>query len=207
MQTRTKLTLVILTLIAIASFSIFFTDLKLAAWLQTFYSTLAKPAHVINSVMDERVVLFGSAALFLLFRFCFSSFFFHMLFFHIVITQSLGQTVIRLIKVFVGRARPYMALEHGHNYLNLCSFSSDFHSFPSGHSLCLFIVASSLSYRFPKYTYLFFPLAFILAFTRAILLKHFLSDILISLVLALLLGKLVYHFSYAIVDKKVLNPS
>ena len=195
----------LLSLLMIAASFIIFFDIAIGNYIKTIESPLQSFARPFNSFIDERIVLISSVLLFLIFRFVFSYFSIHMLFLHMLVTQCIGQLSLRIIKVVVGRARPFVAIESGYNFLRSMNFSTDFHSFPSGHALGIFIIASSLSYRFPKYTLLFFPIAFVLALSRVALLEHFISDILTSLVLALLLSKLVYFFSYEIVDRRTLN--
>lgn len=185
--------------------TLFFFDLPLSYKMQNHYALLKPVSTVLNSLVKQSSVLTINVLLFFIFRFAFSFFSIHILFFHMLVTQCLGQLVVRIIKVVVGRARPYWALNESVTHFSPFSFLDQFHSLPSGHSLVIFIVASSLSYQWPKWKIFFFATAAIFALCRFALLQHFLSDITLSLIIALILSKCVHYFSYQIVEKNTLN--
>ena len=82
--------------------------------------------------------------------------------------------ITQIIKHLIGRPRPNHTLGEGFNFLN---FDSSFHSFPSGHTSTIFIVALVFSMFTPRLKYFYFCCASIIALSRVIVGAHFLTDI------------------------------
>lgn len=90
------------------------------------------------------------------------------------------------LKAVFGRARPelwFQLHEYGFYWFQT---QSRYWSFPSGHSAVILGAVSSLILLFPKYRYFFIVPGCFIAFTRIVLEKHYLSDVLIAFYLALL---------------------
>ena len=83
----------------------------------------------------------------------------------------------QLIKHIVGRPRPNYSVENGSFGFEFFSFESSLHSFPSGHTSTIFVVAFALSMLTPKIKiyYIFFGL--IVSLSRVIVGAHFFSDV------------------------------
>lgn len=94
----------------------------------------------------------------------------------------------QFIKHFVGRARPRVTDETVFIGPN---FHINFDSFPSGHTAVAFAIAYILSAMYPRYTALFYAFAVLTAFDRLIGLSHFVSDIIASVVLGVLIGRFI----------------
>ena len=108
--------------------------------------------------------------------------------FYIFLLFSLLVTgiITQLLKHIVGRPRPnYSTLDQyiGFEFFNL---SSEFHSFPSGHTSTIFAVALTVSYFLPKTKYFVLFFALIIAFSRIIVGAHFFTDIIGGVVVAYL---------------------
>ena len=86
-----------------------------------------------------------------------------------IITQSL--------KHLVGRPRPNHVSEADYLGINFFNFDSAFHSFPSGHTSTIFVVAIVLSFVLPKLKYFLLFLSFIVCISRVVVGAHYLSDI------------------------------
>ena len=69
----------------------------------------------------------------------------------------------------------------------------DKYSFPSGHSITAFAVATSLGLFYPQLLAVLLTAAFLIAASRIILGMHFLSDVLAGCFLGILLGLVSYH--------------
>ncbi len=93
-----------------------------------------------------------------------------------------------ILKLTVARARPYLFLEDGITGFAFGNFGHSFRSFPSSHSAVavalalLFIAYSGGNYRYTPWIFVV-----LIAVTRIVLQKHFISDILIGV----LIGQLV----------------
>ena len=91
-----------------------------------------------------------------------------------------GSIVLHTIKIFLGRRRPRDDFEHGLYGFLFFTWSLQYNSFPSGHALTIFCVATWASALVPPLAPLWFALAAYLATTRALLTSHFLSDVVIG---------------------------
>jgi undecaprenyl-diphosphatase len=69
----------------------------------------------------------------------------------------------------------------------------DKYSFPSGHSITAFAVATSLGLFYPQLLAVLLTGAFLIAASRIILGMHFLSDVLVGCALGVLLGLVSFH--------------
>ncbi|MGQ0741788.1 MAG: phosphatase PAP2 family protein [Alphaproteobacteria bacterium] len=96
---------------------------------------------------------------------------------------------LHTIKIFVGRRRPRDHFQHGLYGFEFFRFETQHDSFPSGHALTIFCVATVASGAWPALTPIWFTLAFLLALTRALLASHFLSDVLIGAALGLIVSR------------------
>jgi membrane-associated phospholipid phosphatase len=68
-------------------------------------------------------------------------------------------------------------------------------SFPSGHSVTAFALACVLSRAYPRWTFLFYGLAGLVALSRIYLAKHFPSDVVAGAAIGLLAGWIVCRFA------------
>jgi membrane-associated phospholipid phosphatase len=92
----------------------------------------------------------------------------------------LGSVVLHTAKLFLGRRRPRDDFEHGLYGFVYFTWSLQYNSFPSGHALTIFTVATWSTALMPALAPLWFAIAFYLSATRAFLAVHFLSDVAIG---------------------------
>jgi len=97
-----------------------------------------------------------------------------------LVSLAIGSAILHTMKFFLGRRRPRDELE-----LNLYGFMPwrfdlQYDSFPSGHALTIFCVAVIASGAIPALAPLWFAIALYLAFTRAALTAHYLSDVFVG---------------------------
>lgn len=97
-----------------------------------------------------------------------------------------GLFVVRGLKIAIGRPRPGMLLAHGDWLPQPFSFESTHMSCPSSHAFAIFVVATALSLHFPRYRWFFWSGAALLAISRIALDKHYLSDVVLGAMLAVI---------------------
>lgn len=96
---------------------------------------------------------------------------------YIISSVSLTWLVTYIIKITLGRTRPSLFIEKDLFQLSLMKFADVMNSFPSAHSSTAFALATSVSLLYPKYKYFLFFYAFMIALSRIVIGKHYLSDV------------------------------
>ena len=114
--------------------------------------------------------------------------------FEILIAQCLSVAFARIFKILIGRARPDIFLKKGVYGFYGFEWDHHFHSFPSGHSIAAFTLASSLALLFPRFRVYFFSVATLLTTSRIFLLDHFASDIIGTAAISLVIAGGVHYF-------------
>ena len=109
-----------------------------------------------------------------------SKIFFIFLFTATLITGVLTQ----LIKHIIGRPRPNYSSENSIFGFEFFSFESSLHSFPSGHTSTIFIVALALSMLTPKIKIYYIFFALIVGLSRVVVGAHFFTDVIGGIVIA-----------------------
>ena len=90
----------------------------------------------------------------------------------------LSGIVTQILKHIVGRPRPKMLLSEYQSFdINLLSFNSNFHSFPSGHTSTIFSIVFVFYFLFPVIKKYIISLGIFIALTRLIIGAHYLSDV------------------------------
>lgn len=107
----------------------------------------------------------------------------------LLLSLAIASAILHTIKLFIGRRRPRDDFQHGFYGFELTLFDTQHDSFPSGHSLTIFCVATVLSAAWPMLAPLWFVFATYLALTRAMLTSHFLSDVMIGAALGLIVAR------------------
>jgi membrane-associated phospholipid phosphatase len=97
--------------------------------------------------------------------------------------------VVLGLKAVVGRARPYTGL--GSHHFKPFSFSSDYYSFPSGHSVSAFAVATVIAdqTKFLLVDVLAYTVSTLVAVSRVHESKHWASDVFIGAAIGYFIGK------------------
>ena len=115
-------------------------------------------------------------------------------FFEILVAQCLSIAFVRVFKIIIGRARPDIFLKKEIYGFYGFKWDHHFHSFPSGHSMAAFTLATSLALLFPRFRIYFFSIAALLTTSRIFLLGHFPSDVIGTAAIALMIAGGVHHF-------------
>lgn len=115
-----------------------------------------------------------------------------------VLSSSL---VCGLLKINLGRARPDKLFSQDLYGFYGFSLNSDFWSFPSGHAATIMSVVFSLSILFPKWSYRFISFGVLIVATRLILTCHYLSDVLVSMYLSLLIVGVLNNYRQRLLNR------
>jgi len=131
------------------------------------------------------------------------------LFLYTIICLLITGIITQAIKHVIGRARPNYTHLDGSSAFDFFTINSNFHSFPSGHSSTIFILALIFSSILPRLKYCFLGFAFLVALSRIVVGAHFLSDIIGGMFVALISFKflnlfLEYNFIH-LKPKKIKN--
>ena len=95
----------------------------------------------------------------------------------IFLTILLSGVTAQIFKHIIGRPRPILYNSFEKTSLEIFSFDSKWHSFPSGHTTTIFAFIFCLIFLFPKIKNILIIIAVIIASTRVIVGAHFISDI------------------------------
>lgn len=106
---------------------------------------------------------------------------------YIFMTNLLAGLLVWVIKVPFGRARPVEFFQENIYGFQWFRIEPHFTSFPSGHTITIISTVVAFSLLFPKWKYLLLPLGALVAFSRVVLTKHYMSDV----VFASFLGTMV----------------
>ena len=113
-----------------------------------------------------------------------------------LLAVMLGGLSGQVVKNLACRSRP-LAEKSGQFFVEFPCLGkgAGFISFPSGHSVTAFAIAFVLSRTYPRYAFLFYGLAGLVALSRVYLAKHFPSDVVAGAAIGLLAGWIVCRFS------------
>ena len=92
-----------------------------------------------------------------------------------------------LVKILIMRPRPFEILE------TASIVSTNLSSFPSGHSMAAFALLPFVSVMWEKYSYAFWLMAILIAFSRIYLQVHYLSDIVAGAFIGYLISVIYIH--------------
>ena len=107
-----------------------------------------------------------------------------------------GSIVLHTAKLFLGRRRPRDDFEHGLYGFVFFTWSLQYNSFPSGHALTIFTLATWATALMPVLAPLWFALALYLSATRACLAVHFLSDVAIGAGIGIIATRLTMTLAF-----------
>jgi membrane-associated phospholipid phosphatase len=99
---------------------------------------------------------------------------------HFLLALMVAGVPTHLLKILVGRQRPHCSQIFDSHVFRHFAFDPHFHSFPSGHSEFVFCVMTVASFRWRKWSEIFFFIAIMISLSRVLLLQHFLSDVAIG---------------------------
>ena len=109
----------------------------------------------------------------------------------VVFTAVLGTGIfVIIVKMIVGRARPYMGDIGFHPF----TYGADFASWPSGHTTSAFAFAMAASMAFPALRWPLMAIAALTGFSRMVLGVHYLGDVIMGATIGTLGAVLIYNW-------------
>jgi membrane-associated phospholipid phosphatase len=106
-----------------------------------------------------------------------------------LIAMLIASAILHSTKLVLGRRRPRDYFEHRLTGVRLFALDGQYDSFPSGHSVTIFCVATLASALTPWLAPLWFLIAAFLSSTRALLNSHYLSDVLFGAALGTIVAR------------------
>lgn len=107
----------------------------------------------------------------------------------LLVSMVFASAILHTIKLILGRRRPRDYFEHGLYGVRAFALDTQYDSFPSGHAVTIFCVATIASLALPALAPLWFTIATLLALTRTMLTSHYLSDVLFGASLGLVVAR------------------
>ena len=111
----------------------------------------------------------------------------------LVLLYGIQSGVLYGLKYLIQRQRPLLFLEMA-SKLSKGSREILDPSFPSGHAVYGFMIATLLAYRFPRYRVIFFIVAGLIGWTRIYLGLHYPTDVIAGALLGYGITKLFLHY-------------
>ena len=97
--------------------------------------------------------------------------------FHLFVSLLGSGILLQILKFAIGRQRPHRTPTFEALVFKPFTLEPYFNSLPSGHSQVMFCVAATLTLLKPRWAWAFYLIAAGFAFTRVLILQHFLSDV------------------------------
>jgi membrane-associated phospholipid phosphatase len=115
---------------------------------------------------------------------------------YIFMTNIVAGIGVWFIKIPFGRMRPEFYLKENLYGFQWFEINHKITSFPSGHTITAISTAVGLSLLFPKWKYLFLPIGVIIALSRVVCTKHFMSDVVFASFLGSMVAILLYKYYF-----------
>lgn len=157
-----------------------FVDVPLTYHAQSTWHSLYIPMRIISIIISPPTQLLIWSCIFVYFLFIKKSAKYAQLFYPIAASLILSNTLVRIVKVIVGRSRPHVLLSSGIYHLNMISFERIFSSLPSGHATTVGCIMGFLAAKYPRKGLLFILLSLMISLSRVFIAAHYLSDILVG---------------------------
>ncbi|WP_367607163.1 phosphatase PAP2 family protein [Legionella sp. W05-934-2] len=110
------------------------------------------------------------------------------------LTLIATNSIATILKTLCGRARPMLWFDqHMYGFYGP-TWNADFWSFPSGHTVTIMSIMWSLCFIYSKYCVIWLGVGIIVVATRIVLLQHYLSDVLASAYLSLVVAVFIYRY-------------
>lgn len=128
-----------------------------------------------------------AAALFLIFRFVWRKPLHAAQALFVLLSVAATGIFVDILKVIFGRSRPDLLLHHDIFQFFFFRFGREYNSFPSGHTAAAMAAGIALALIFPRYRVAALTGAIVLACTRFITTQHYISDVVASSMIAVVI--------------------
>lgn len=169
-------------------------DIPVAVYCRSLSRSVLDVAEIVTKAGESKWYFMVFVPLFLILRFILKNKALAMKLLFLVLAISVSGVVNMIAKWIAGRNRPINLFQfdfYGFNYFEVIYEST---SFPSGHSLTVFALATAFTILFPRAGFLAFPAAAAIAASRVILTSHFVSDIIAGAVLGIICTLALKHY-------------
>lgn len=184
--------MVLISTVIVTLICYFFIDIPLAHLCKTSPSVVKKGARFFSNLIDPKYHIFFWPFLYFVFRFLYKKEILANRCLLVLVTIPTSFIMTEILKKILGRARPELLFSHEQYGFTFFTLSNHFSSFPSGHACTIGAICGAFACLYPRLWVPLFLLSFILGFTRVILTAHFLSDVMIGVVIGFLVAQWVY---------------
>ncbi len=162
-----------------ASISYHFWDIPLAYCFRGLDQTIVDLFEIITQAGDSLWYFIILIPLYLLMRFLWENEKWSARTLFLLLAVTLSGLLNILIKWFAGRNRPINLFESdlfGFDYFSIF-YLHESTSFPSGHTVTAFVLATALGFMFPRFRWIAFLAAALVGVSRVVITAHYLSDV------------------------------
>lgn len=194
MKKRWIALLVIISGAFLACFSYSQWDIPVAYACRGLSRSVLDMAEIITAAGDSKWYFILFVPTFIFFRFVNNNRAWAMKMLFLVLAISASGLMNTLIKWIAGRNRPINLFNHGLFGFDFFETVYELNSFPSGHALIPFSLATALSILFPRVGFLAFLPAAAIASSRVLLTSHFVSDVIAGAVIGVVCTLVVKYY-------------
>lgn len=188
----------------ISGISYFQWDIQMAYAYRGLDRQFLDIAQIITSAGDSKWYFLALAAAFFLFSFILKSKNWSRKILFLALVLSASGLLNMLLKWICGRSRPINLFLHGIYGFHFFALGYEWNSFPSGHSATVFSLATALSILSPRFGFLAFIPATVVASSRVLITSHYLSDVIAGACVGIIGALLVKYYFGALSKKKKL---
>lgn len=116
--------------------------------------------------------------------------------FYIFMTNVVAGIGVWFFKIPFGRMRPEFYLKENLYGFEWFEINPKLASFPSGHTITVISSAVALGLLFPKWKYLFLFLGAMVAFSRVVVTKHYMSDVVFASFLGTVVAIVLHQYYF-----------
>lgn len=152
-------------------------DITIAYMCRGLSRRILDMAEIVTIAGDSKWYFILFVPAFLIFRFFLKNKNWSMKILFLLVSIAASGLINAVIKWIAGRNRPINLFNHGFFGFNYFEIGYELNSFPSGHAVTVFALATALSILFPRIGFLAFIPATAVAASRVMITSHFVSDV------------------------------
>ena len=171
--------IILISSAVLSAVSYYLWDIRLAYYCQGLNRTILDIAGIITQAGDSLWYFISLISAFILIRFVWKNEQWSAKILYLLLCLTLSGILNTGIKWLAGRNRPINLFEDGlfgFDFFKI-AFSYESTSFPSGHAVTAFSLATAVSFLYPRWKIPAFIAAALIALSRVVLTAHYLSDV------------------------------